>query len=445
MSGINVCRADGEPLPHSRDLERTILGTAMADSTVLNIAIEQLRDDDFYYESHRDIFKIMKVMVQGRLPVDMITMNTRLESHNKSDLLPVLDEVSGSIGVAANLEGYIDEVKALGARRRLAIASHEIERLAYDHDTSFEEVVDTSEKLMQEAVAQQQKSNESNMTDIISRTMDHMQKIHQGSSFGITTGFPKLDEYLCGLEPAQTIIIAGRPSAGKTAFATAMMLQQAIVNKIPIAFFSLETGKVQLGQRILSQWSGINLMMLRKGIMTKDMARKIHENVNAIADAPIYIDDEPLLTINQFRSKIRKMKSKYGIKVAYIDYMQLMKFEERLDSNTGIGRISRGLKITAKDMDMPIVALSQLSRENEKRKKGNVRPILSDLRDSGSIEQDADVVLFVHRHHKYDPEHCSVNDAEIIIAKQKNGPCDTVHLHFDPECANFINEKETEW
>ncbi len=416
----------------------------MADSTVLNIAIEQLRDDDFYYESHRDIFKIMKVMVQSRLPVDMITMNTRLESHNKSDLIPILDEVSGSIGVAANLEGYIEEVSALGARRRLVIASHEIERLGYDHDTNFEEVIDSSEKLVQEAVARQQKSKESNMTEIMSMTMDHMAKVHQGSSFGITTGFPKLDEYLCGLEPAQTIIVAGRPSAGKTAFVTSMMLQQAIVHKIPVAFFSLETGKVQLGQRMLSQWAGINLMLLRKGVMPTREYGKIDANLNAIADAPIYIDDEPLLTLSQFRSKIRKMISKYGIKVAYIDYVQLMKYDERLDPNTGISRISRGLKITAKDMGIPIIFLSQLSRDNEKRKKGDVRPKLSDLRDSGSLEQDSDVVMFVHRHHKYDPEH-DKHDAEIIIAKQKNGPCDTVHLHFDPECANFINEKETEW
>ena len=429
--------------PSDTRLEYTILGTAMIEPVVLNMAIEQLRDDDFYSSSCQDIFRVMKSMVNSKIVVDSVALESRLNQMNREDLLLVIGDIAGSIGVIEHCEGYIEELSQIAVRRRLDTVGMQMQRLAYDFDAEYTEVIDQCESMVQNAIVRSSMSKESNMTEVMSMTVDHLHKIHTGSKFGITTTFPKLDEFLCGYEPAQLIIVAGRPSSGKTSFVTSTALNLAINEKIPVAIFSLETSKVQLGQRMLCQWSNINLLQLRKGVLPRHEYAQMYDKMGLIAEAPIYIEDESMITLGEFRSKTRKLISKYGIKLVIIDYMQLMGHSER-DDFAGVTKISRGLKATAKDLKIPIMALSQLSRANEKRTKGDVRPKLSDLRQSGAIEQDADVVLFVHRHNIYDNNH-DENDAEIIIGKQKNGPTETAHLHFIKNCAQFLNEAPEKW
>jgi replicative DNA helicase len=435
---------EAQPLPHNKELEYTIIGTSLVDKVVLSMAIEQLREDDFYFERCKDLFKIMKDMVQSKIPVDLITLDARLVTVRREELRELVDDVSSNIGTIENCEGYIELLAQEGIKRRLIVVSNEIQRMCYDFDVEFDKITDESEKLIQGAIVREMKSKGSNMTEVMSKTMDHLQKIHMGTQYGIPTGFAKLDELLGSYEPSQVIIVAGRASQGKTSFVTATALNLAIFNKIPVAFFSLETSEVQLGQRILSQWGGVNLLLLRKGILRKQDSARIMEKAGEIADAPIYIDDESLLTLGQFRSKLRKMISKFGIKLAIVDYLQLMGHSER-DQNQGIAKITRGMKITAKEFGIPIMLLSQLSRANEKRGGKKMKPMLSDLRDSGAIEQDADVVLFVHRPYYYDKEKEDPTVAEIIIGKQKNGPTETVPLHFQSDCAMFFNDAPECW
>jgi replicative DNA helicase len=438
---------DSQPLPHNRELEFTIIGTSLVDKIVLSMAIEQLRDDDFYLERCRDLFVIMKNMVQSKIPVDLITLDARLETVRREDLRELVEDVSSNIGTIENCEGYIELLAQEGVKRRLIIVSNEIQRMCYDFDSEFQEIVTNSENLIQGATTRACSSNESNMTEVMSQTVDRMNDIHKGVVYGVTTGFQKLDEEMCGFEPGHLIFVAGRPSMGKTALVTAMALNMAINHQIPVSFFSLETTKVELGMRMLSQWSEVNLLQLRKGVLPTRFLPQVYEKTGILADAPIQIDDNSGLTIGDLRSKLRKHKSKYGTRICFIDYLQLMSGSKKSyhAKRDEVVELSRGLKATAKDLKIPIVVLSQLSRESEKRGNKGRKPILSDLKESGSIEEDAEVVLFVHREWYYDKEKGDENKAEIIIAKQKNGPTDTVELYFKRDCAMFFNEARENW
>lgn len=750
------------------------------------MAIEQLREDDFYLERCKDLFIIMKNMVQSKVPVDLITLDARLETVRREDLRELVDDVSSNFGTIENCEGYIELLAQEGVKRRLIIVSNEIQRMCYGYDSEFQEIVTNSENLIQGATTRACSSNESGMTEVMSKTVDRMNDIHRGVVYGVTTGFQKLDEEMCGFEPGHLIFVAGRPSMGKchtkntpilmfdgsvkmvqdvvvgdrlmgpdskprivlslatgvektyivkqaygidygvneshmlslkrsrngkgknpkvkhgdvldisvkeylgksdkfknnfkgykvgvefeerdvtlepyfiglwigdgtsenavitkpdieiyeylssyakrigcvvashkyegkcqqynikgnngyivkglkglnlinnkhipnnylinseinrlellaglldsdgyydkcregyeitqkdknlayqikfladtlgfrttinkkigsissigfkglyykvlisgdvwriplrikrkisniitnkkdwtmskisivengynqyfgfvidgdhryllgdctvthnTALVTAMALNMAINHQIPVSFFSLETTKVELGLRMLSQWSEVNLLQLRKGVLPTRFLPQVYEKTGVLADAPIQIDDNSGLTIGDLRSKLRKHKSKYGTRICFIDYLQLMSGSKKNyhAKRDEVVELSRGLKATAKDLKIPIVVLSQLSRESEKRGNKGRKPILSDLKESGSIEEDAEVVLFVHREWYYDKEKGDENKAEIIIAKQKNGPTDTVELYFKRDCAMFYNDRPEQW
>lgn len=407
------------------------------------MAIEGLRDDDFYIERCRELFRVMKSMVNEKIPVDTITLESRLKSARLDELSEFAIEIAERIGTIANCEGYIELLRQIGGKRRLSVAANEIDRMCYDPDLEYDSIVDNSEKLIQDAVVKESGTQESNMTEIMSMTIDHMEKVHTGTRYGVPTGFKKLDDLMGGYEPDQLIIVAGRPGMGKTSFATATALYLGLEHKIPTAIFSLEMSKVQLGQRMLSQWAEINLLKLRNGWVPKRDYPAMYEKITELAEAPIYVDDCSLLTLPQLRSKARKLIAKRGVKMIIIDYVQLMGYSES-DPNIGISKITRGLKMTSKDLGVPVMLLSQLSRANEKRTKVDVRPKLSDLRSSGAIEQDADVVLFTHRHSLYD-EKVSNNDIEVIIGKQRCGPLDTAHLYYIPECSMLKNEAPETW
>lgn len=433
------------PLPSELTLEYTILGTALVDPVVLSMAIEKLIDDDFYSSACQEIFKIAKSMVEAKIPFDIITLNSRLEQMNRQDLFTgVVSEIIGCVGVPENCEGYIEALSRFGVLRRLVVAGNEITRLGYDYETDFDSVIDQAEGLIQNAISRAENSHESDMAQVMSDTVDHLNRIRSGEMYGLSTGFEKMDKMLCGYEPANLIIIAGRPSSGKTSYGTATALNLAVLQRIPVAIFSLETSKIQLGQRMTAQWAEVNLLQLRNGYLPKDKYRVVMEKMPEVANAPIYIDDESMLTLAQFRSRARKMIQKYGVQLFIIDFLQLMGRSDRDDENAALSKITRGLKTTAKDFNIPIIALSQLSRANEKRVKNKTRPQLSDLRGSGSIEQDADVVIFTHREWMYDKNH-DETDAELIIGKQKNGPTETVNLYYIKNCSMFKNDAPGGW
>lgn len=418
----------------------------MVDKVVLSMAIEQLRDDDFYLERCRDLFVIMKNMVQSKIPVDLITLDARLETVRREDLRELVDDVSSNIGTIENCEGYIELLAQEGVKRRLIIVSNEIQRMCYDYDSEFQEIVTNSENLIQGATTRACSSNESGMTEVMSKVADRMNDIHKGVMYGVTTGFQKLDDEVCGFEPGDLIFVAGRTSMGKTALVTAMAMNLAIPHKIPVSIFSLETTKTTLGMRMAAQHAEINLLQLRQNILPTKYYSKLYESMSVIADSPIIVDDTSSLSVGEFRSKLRKHISKYGTRLVIVDFVQKMR-GNKLHYNSirdEIVEIARGLKNTAKDLRIPIIALSQLTRDVDKRGKKKI-PQLSDLKESGSIEEEAEIVLFVHREWYYDKVNGDKNKAEIIIAKQKNGPTGTVDLCFKPECAMFYNDMPEEW
>jgi replicative DNA helicase len=424
------------PMPNDVNLENVVIGAAMMDEISLAIVVEKLTPDDFYSGKCKDLFEVMQTMVNQRRKVDVVSLGTELMLRKRDDLIDTIGDAASTHCFTECVESHVDLLSNLGMLRRLLVASNEISRMAYSYDgENFDGIADKSEGLIRDATSKNVKSKESNMTEIMGETFDRMQKTAQGNLDRIKTGFKTVDSVL-GFESPDLVVLAGRPSMGKTAFATSMMLKIA-KKAIPIVFFSIEMGKVQLGQRILSQEAEVNLFEMRNNMLSKNQYQKMAQVAGKIADLPIIIDDEPLLSLNKIRSKIRKYISKYGSRMVVVDHLHLMDYD-KTNENAALSVITRGLKITAKDFGIPIWLLCQLSRDATKRATKNARPVLSDLRGSGAIEQDADAVLFVHRQSYYDKEF-SKEDAEIIIAKQRNGPIDSVHVGYNPSCATFLD------
>ena len=427
---------DDTMMPVALDIEATILGTCMLDPVVLDMAIDRLRDDDFYTNSRQELFQVMKRMVEAGHRVDLISLESQLKLLHKENLIELMLETADSICTQKNAESHIDILSNLGVMRRLILASNEIQRLCYGYEGEFDAVLEKSESLIYHATLQTQKGNVVDSQQVMSETFSGLERVYKGESIGVTTGYRDLDNEVCGFEPGDLVIIAGRPSMGKTAFCLSMAMEQAIVHRIPVAIFSLEMGRAQLGQRMLSRESRVPIYKMRKRLCSREDFGKMNEVASRISGAPIYMDDEPLLTLSSFRSKLRMMISKYGVRAAYIDYLQLMKFDERYDDNKALGLTTRGLKLTATNFGLPVIVLSQLSRKIDSRTKKARVPMLSDLRGSGSIEQDADVVLFTHREFLYTKNEEDKEKISILIAKQRNGPVGDVTLKFVGGCTS---------
>ena len=431
--------------PQNIEAEQAVLGAMLIKKEAVIEAMEILRPEDFYRDAHRVVFEAIMAVFQNDSAVDMITVTEQLK---KSDLLDKAGGVAGvtalanAVPTAANVVYHAKIVREKAELRELINAGSEITGWAFEDSDDVDAVMDKAEKRILEVTARENSADFTSMKDIVISVFKQIEErsTNKGGLTGVASGFTDLDRLTSGFQPSDLILVAARPSMGKTAFTLNIASYVAVHLDKPVAFFSLEMSKEQLAQRMLCSEGGIDSQRLRNG----DMKDEDWEHVIAAADrltyAPVFIDDTPGITVMELRSKARRIKAEHGLSMVIIDYLQLMSGKGSKNGDNRqqeISEISRSLKALARELKVPVIALSQLSRSVESRQVK--RPMLSDLRESGSLEQDADIVMFLYREDYYDKETEQQNVTEVIVAKHRNGPIDTVRLYFDKEFTRFAN------
>ncbi len=439
-------------LPQSIEAERSILGAVLLENSLLNQAVELLKSDDFYLANHRLIFEQMLGLSEKSRAIDLLTLTEELENAGHLETIGGRSFVSSLLdGVPklSNLEYYARIVREKATLRRLIKRGHEIINSCYDQQDDVDQILDTAEKAIFDLAEEKIRTGFQPISEIAKQALQKIEIASKRKSMvtGIPTGYTKFDELTSGLQQADLVIIAARPSMGKTAFSLNIATYAAIVDKLKVGVFSLEMSSEQLLLRILCSEAHIDSQKLRTGkYLSKEEWTKITRTLGELSKAKLFIDDTAGISLLETRAKARRLKAEHGLDLLIVDYMQLMsggkeRYENRQQE---ISTISRGLKGLAKELNIPVVALSQLSRAPEQR-TGDHRPQLSDLRESGSIEQDADVVLFIFREEKYKPTEENRGIAEIIIGKQRNGPTGMIKLAFIDSFTRFENlYRETE-
>jgi replicative DNA helicase len=439
-----------DTLPHSDEAERSVLGAILLDNRSFNRAREFLGQHSFYSLRHRKIFGILEEMIEAGTAIDVVTLKSELE--NKGDLSDCggpayLASLLEGVPRSANVEHYARIVKEKSILRDLIQASQNILASAMQAEGSTEELLDSAEKAIFQVAESRLGSGFIPISLSADQSMKWIEELTQRQELitGIATGFPQLDEITSGLQPAELTILAARPSMGKTSLALNICSHAAMRRSKTVGIFSLETSHQQLFVRLLCSEGQIDGHRLRTGRISKDQWQDIIKVYDSLSQAPVYIDDTPGIGINEMRAKARRLKHERGLDLLIIDYLQLMRGRGHYDSRQQeISDISRSLKELAKELSVPVVALSQLSRAPEQR-GGDHRPQLSDLRESGAIEQDADMVLFLFREELYKKDDPTVEGkAELIIGKQRNGPIGTVHLNFIRQFTRFVNPEYRE-
>ena len=429
--------------PYNYEAEVSVLGGMLLDKLAITKALELLDDDCFYHEGHRVIFSNIRRMFEKNQVVDIVTLTEQLRKSGKLDVVggqPYLVQILNTVPTAANVEFYARIVLEKAIMRRLLAVSGEIINEVYTSKEEIENILDHAEQKIFQISQQKIKGGFIPIKKILHPTFEMIEMLHQkkGRITGVETGFTDLDNLTAGFQKADLIVVAGRPSMGKTSFALNIAQYCAIETNVPVAIFSLEMSKEQLVQRLLSSVAGVDAMKLRTGFLGEKDWPKLAKAAGILGDAPLYIDDTPLLGVLEMRAKARRLKSEVDLGLVMVDYLQLMKpGKERKNRQEEISMISSSLKALAKELNIPVIAISQLSREPEKRP--DKRPTLADLRESGAIEQDADVVLFIYREEMYKPSTEAAGKAEVIIGKQRNGPIGKVNLTFLKKCTRFVN------
>lgn len=433
-------------LPHNLEAERSVLGAIMLDNSLINQAIELLKASDFYLASHRLIYEQMLSLSEKSKAVDFITLTDELRKAGQLENVGGASFISSLIdGVPrlANLEYYARIVQEKSTLRNLIRRSHEIINSCHDQQEDIDAILDSAEKAIFELAEAKVRSGFVPLSEIAKRTLKRIEIASKRKNMvtGIPTGYTRFDELTSGLQPSDLVIVAARPSMGKTAFSLNMATHAALAVGKSVGIFSLEMSADQLLLRMICSEARIDAQKLRTGYLSKDEWNRIPRTLGELSQAKIFIDDTAGISLLEMRAKCRRLKAEHGLDLVVVDYLQLMsagkaRYESRQQE---ISSISRGLKGLAKELDIPVIALSQLSRAPEQR-TGDHRPQLSDLRESGSIEQDADLVAFIFREEVYkkdDEEKKGL--AEIIIAKQRNGPIGSIDLAFIKEHTRFEN------
>lgn len=436
--------------PQNLEAEKACLGSMLLDREAIEVAIDILKGDDFYSNQHRLIFDAIIALYGQATPVDSVTITEHLKSHGELDkvggvlyISSLLDEVPTS----ANIEYYAKIVEQKSLLRKLISAASSIIAISYETDTDAFEVIDQAEKLVFDVTERDVSHGYYSMNEIIKDSIIAIEKLyHRGDVYtGIPSGFKEFDDLTSGFQKSEFIIIAARPSVGKTALALNIAQNMGIRQKKNVAIFSLEMSKEALVQRMLCSEARIDSQRLRKGFLETDKWAPLTTAAGKLADANLFIDETPAISDMQLRAKARRIQSRHGLDIIFVDYLQLMTtIKRRNEGRTQeITEISRSLKALARELNIPIVALSQLSRAVESRGRDK-RPILSDLRESGAIEQDADMVVFLYRDELYNPNTSDKNIAEVIIQKQRNGPTGSLKLRFSKEYTRFDNLEKWE-
>jgi len=432
--------------PQNLEAEQSVLGAIIIDNEALPKAMEVLGgDEDFYKDSHKRIYRAMLELFNRGEPVDIITLTDYLRKTDELESIggiAYLSFLANSILTAANVRYHSKIVREKALLRSLLNAASHIASKVYEDDLEADEMVDYAEKIIFEIAENRIKVSFSNVKDIMKDTFKSIQHLYEKKEAvtGIPSGFKDLDELTAGFQRGDLIIIGGRPGMGKTAFAMNIAQHVGINIKEPVAIFSLEMSKEQLGIRMLCSEAMVNSSNVRKGYISKDDWPKLTSAASRLGGAPIFIDDSSAITVLEIRAKARRLKLEHGgLGLVIIDYLQLMRsrgsFERREQE---ISDISRSLKALAKELKVPVIALSQLNRDVEKRP--NKKPVLADLRESGAIEQDADVIIFLYREEIYNKTNPAIKGkAEVILEKQRNGPTDIVNLTFLDDSTRFVD------
>ena len=429
--------------PQSRDAEMSVLGAMLFEESALVRSFELLKSDYFYDENHRRLFSVMQTLFERNSPIDLITVSEELRKRSQLEGMggmSYLTQLTTAVPTAAHIEHYAHIVKEKALLRGLIGNPTQIVQRCFDTGSEAAAVLDQAEKMIFEIGQHRIEGKFFSMKEIIHDSMETIDKLYQRKEHvtGLATGFHEFDTKTAGLQPADLVIVAGRPSMGKSAFALGICEHAGIDLKKPVAFFSLEMRKEQLVQRMLCSHARVDAQKVRTGYLSHQDWPKLTAAAGKLSEAPIYIDDTPGQTVLEVRAKARRLKMQHGLSLVVIDYLQLMSGVGKTESRQQeISEISRSLKALARELRVPVIAVSQLSRAVENR-QGN-RPQLSDLRESGAIEQDADVVVFLFREEYYNPSEENRNKAEAIIAKQRNGPIGTVELVFLKDWTRFDN------
>lgn len=439
----------GKIPPQATDLEEAVLGAMMLEKNALNDIIDILKPESFYRESHQKIFAAMQDLFQRSEPIDILTVTAELRKRSELDLVGgayYISFLTNRVASSANSMFHARIISQKHILRELIRISSETIRDAYEESSDVFDLLDKTERDLFTVAQGNIRKDYSEMSAVLKEAIENIEKAKKNPDgvSGVPTGFHALDRVTAGWQKSDMVVIAARPGMGKTAFVLSMARNMAVDFNIPVAVFSLEMASVQLVNRLISSETGIPADKLRKGNLQDHEFTQLHSRIKKLSTAPIYIDDTPSLSVFELRAKARRLKSKHNISVIIIDYLQLM----TAGGNSGnreqeISTISRSIKTIAKELNIPIIALSQLSRAVETR-GGNKKPMLSDLRESGAIEQDADIVSFIYRPEYYDIHQDEDGNptqgvGQIIIAKHRNGSLETVNLKFIREFAKFDN------
>lgn len=430
--------------PHNREAEQSVIGAIFLEPQALITASEILLVDDFYLNAHKKIFETMLRLSDQGKAIDVVTVTEELSAKKEiEDVggLSYLLELANAVPTAANVAHYAKIVEEKALLRRLIRVATKIVEDGYTREDEVEALLGEAEKKMMEVANRKNAGDFKHVKDVLVETFDNIEQLQsqKGDVTGIPTGFRDLDNITAGFQRNDLIIVAARPSVGKTAFALNVAQSVAVQARENVAIFSLEMGAEQLVMRMLCAEGNIDAQVLRTGALTTDDWGKLTMAMGSLSNSGIFIDDTPGVRINEIRAKCRRLAQENGLGMILIDYLQLIQGSGKPGENRQqeVSEISRSLKGLARELKVPVIALSQLSRGVEQRQ--DKRPMMSDLRESGSIEQDADIVAFLYRDDYYDKESESKNMIEIIIAKQRNGPTGTVTLAFKKEFNKFIN------
>lgn len=448
----------GKVQPQAVPLEEAVLGAVMLDKEALPVILDILRSDSFYLDSHKAIYKAMLRLFEKSQPIDLLTVTEELRKGGDLEVVggPVyIVELTNKVASAANIEYHARIISQKYIQRELITVSTKVIKDAFEDTTDVFQLLDDAEQGLFSIAQQNMSRGYESLSSLSGKMLKQLEELKGqdgGGLTGVPTGFTDLDRLTSGFQSSDLIILAARPGMGKTAFTLSLAKNAAVDFAKPIAFFSLEMSSLQLAQRIISMEAEISGMKMRSGQLEDYEWQQLHTAIERIGEAPIFIDDTPGINVFELRAKCRRLKMQHDIQMIVIDYLQLMSGggdNQKGNREQEVSAISRALKGLAKELEVPVIALSQLSRAVEQR-GGTKRPQLSDLRESGSIEQDADIVSFIYRPEYYqileDEEGQSLKDvAELIIAKHRHGALKTVKLRFTPEFARFSDLEDTDF
>ena len=435
--------ATSTAVPHSREAEEAVVGAVFLNSEVYYDVAQFLNADDFYIHRHRWIWEAFTSLHEQRIPIDLLTVSDELERRDQLSeiggpayLTALVNQVPSSL----NAESYGHIVEGYSIRRKMINAANQIASIAYNEKTSVDDVMNESEKAVFNVSERRLKHDLVPIKKVASEFYDRIDDLAKRPDdiVGVPTGFIDLDKLLTGLQPSDLLIIAGRPGQGKTGFLLSIAKNAGLTHKKHVAIFSLEMSNDQVVQRLISQETGIDSQRMRTGKLQEHEWPLFTHAIEVFSDTHIYLDDTPAITPLQLRTKCRRLHMEFGLDLIIIDYLQLMGGDNRTDNRVQeVSYISRNLKVLARELNVPVLAAAQLSRAVEQRT--DKRPVLSDLRESGSLEQDSDIVMFIYRPDQYEKDTVKQNIAEIIVAKHRNGPVGSVELVFRGAQAKFEN------